>query len=216
VPSLIVGEAPRRSTLSLDVMYRRVFLMSLLTSCAGCVPIKSTYYEAIDKSRVAAATDGNLLACPSLKGYGLGTAGASMWVNAYSDSGRARIELLAYISNPHQLTFETFELQLISLSEPTNRSSVPLVFYRYCKGLESARDCPRENPEDRTLSEPVGSNPFPAQFQFIGIAFVPPQLVDGFQVTLPDIFDRAARVDARPLRFQRHSGALLTGLGGCE
>jgi hypothetical protein len=110
----------------------------------------------------------------------VGAHDASMWVNAYFDSGRARIELLTYISNSHELTFEAFQLQLISLSDPTIRLLVPLAFYRYCKGGEGVRDCPREEAADRTLSEPVGSHAFPAEFQFIGIAYAPPELVDGF------------------------------------
>jgi hypothetical protein len=197
-------------------MFRRKFLLPLLMGCVGCVPIKSSYYEAVDKSRVAAATDGNLLPCPPLNGYGVGAHDASMWVNAHFDSGRGRIELLAYISNPHQLTFEAFQLQLISLSDPTIRSLVPLAFYRYCKGGKSVSDCPREEPMDRTLSEPAGSHPFPKVFQFIGIAYVPPELAEGFQISLPDIFDRDVKIETKPLRFQRHTGVLLTGLGGCE
>jgi hypothetical protein len=197
-------------------MYRRLFLMSLLTSCVGCVPIKSTYYVAIDKSRMAAATDENVLPCPPITGYQLGVHGAYLSVNTHDDSGKAHIEVLVYIAQPHQLTFETFELQLSSLSDPTTRSSVPLAFYRFCSWIEPARHCPLENPTDRTLRDPVGVGSSLSEPKLIGIANVPPELVDGFQVTFPAIVDGATTVDTKPLRFRRHTGVLLTGLGGCK
>lgn len=201
---------------TLEVMYRRIILSSLLMGCASCVPVKSTRYEALDRPQVAAATNENLLPCPPVNGYAQGTHGAAMLVNAYYDKGRARIEILAYVSNPHHLTFKTFELQLVSLSDPTMRSLVPLAFYRYCKGSESDRYCPRQNPTDHTLSEPVGSDPLHARADFIGIANVPPELVEGFQIAFPEIADSAVTVETKPLRFQRRNGVLLRGLGGCE
>ena len=211
-----MAQCAGRSIDSLDVMYRHIFLLSVLIGCASCVPVKSARYEAVDRPRVASATNGNLLACPPINGYWQGSLDAALNVNAYVDSRQARVEVLAYVYNSHRLTFKTFELQLVSLSTPTIRSLIPVAFYRNCKGSKSDRSCPRENPEDHTLSEPAGSDSLHAQAQFIGFADVPPELADGFQVTLPEIFDRTVRVDTKPLKFQRRNDVLLRGLGGCE
>jgi len=196
-------------------MYRDLLISVLLISGASCVPVKTTYYEAVDRPRVASATNGNVIACPPIGGYGLGTIGAArLLVDAGYAEGRARVDLVVFVWALHQLTFKASEIQLTSLSDPTIRSFAPFTFYVDCKHAEPERYCPRVPPEVHTLGGPPNSSQITASF--IGIADVPSEFVSGFIVTLPDIFEGTSRIDTKPLKFQRRTGVLLRGLGGCE
>ncbi len=201
-----------RSTSPLAVMTRLALVFVFLAVDAGCVPVKTTYYEAVDRQRVAAGTEGNLFPCPPIGGYGFEQIWGEMVVRAVYDQDRVRVELNVVVSRPHQVTFETREVQLTSLENPQLTSSIPLSFYVDCQRGDPEHDCPRLPAEARTLT---GGDKSRAISRFIGVVSVPPQFVNGFLVTLPPVFDGASRIDIKPLKYQLRRGVVLGGLGGC-
>jgi hypothetical protein len=201
------------SSSPLEVMARHALVFAFLVVGAGCVPVKTTYYEAVDRQRLAAGTEGNLFPCPPIGGYGFQQVWGGMSVMAVYGQDRVRVELHVVVSHSHQLTFETREVQLTSLEDPQVTSSIPLSFYVECPRGDPERDCPRLPAEVRTLT---GGDKSQAISRFIGVVSVPPQFVSGFLVTLPPVFDGTNRIDIKPLKYQLRSGVVLGGLGGCQ
>jgi hypothetical protein len=197
-------------------MQRSLIIAILLLSSSGCVPIKTTYYESIDRPRVAAATQGNLLPCPAIDGYGVGFRNTTTRLHVSADpvGARARIDIFVPVMPLHQITFQTLNIQLTSLSDPAAASSAPLTFYIYCNYGEHERNCPRIPSEVHTLEAPATASSFPAKY--VGIVDVPPELASGFIVILPDIYDGSSKLEAVPLRFLRRNGVVLRGEGGCQ
>ena len=200
------------STSPLAVMARLALVFVFLVIGAGCVPVKTMYYEAVDRQRVPAATEGNLFPCPPIGGYGFEQVWGGMSVMAAYDRDRARVELNVVVSRPHQVTFETREAQLTSLVNAQVTSSVPLTFYVNCQRGDPEHDCPRL-PAEAPLT---GGDKSGAISRFIGVISVPPQFVDGFVLSLPPVFDGASRVDIKPLKYQLRRGVILAGLDGCR
>ena len=208
-----------RSTSSLAVMSRGLLALLLLTG-GGCVwPAKTTYYEAVDKPWSAVATEGNLAKCPPQM-YGLGDIGATRIALAAGDyGGSVRVSLHVYIWRQHQLTFPASGIRLTSLSDPRVQSSAPISFYVACPSATVAtveRTCPRVPAEPPTLLGPAGTSPRSSTTRFIGFADVPPELLDGFLVELPDVFDGPSKLDVKPLKFKRRTEVLLRGTFGCD
>ena len=194
-------------------MWRYPLALLLLVSSASCVPVKTTYYEAVDRPRVAAATNGNLFPCPPTGGYGVGST-MPISVNADYALGFARVYLNIYVLPAHQLLLQTQELRLTSLENSQVTTSIPLTFYADCaESIDPARHCVALSSEVRSLAG--GGGPFPRRF--FGIGRVPSELVNGFLVTPPEVFDGATRISSsKPLRFERRMGVLSRGLGGCQ
>src|SRR6267143_5049709 len=113
-------------------MARLALVFVLLVVDAGCVPVRTTYYEAVDRQRVAAGTEGNLFPCPPIGGYGFQEIWGGMSVMAVYGQDRIRVELHIVVSHSHQVTFETREVKLTSLEDPQVTSSIPLSFYMEC------------------------------------------------------------------------------------
>jgi hypothetical protein len=203
------------STSPLAVMSRYLLALLVLITGTSCVPVKTTYYEAVDKPRVAAGTNGNLFPCPPLEGYGVGQIGAvRIVVYPGYDQGRARIKLLMSVWPAHTLTFETAEVQLTSLDSLRVTTSVPLTFYMECPEPQADRYCLPMAPQVRTLKASDKPSPFPTSFTAVG--YVPPAFEQGFLVTLPSVFDGNSRIESRALKFELRTGVLSRGLGGCQ
>ena len=209
-----VAGAARRSTQALAVMLRSLLALPVLVACASCVPVKTTFYEAVDRPRVAAGTEGNLFSCPPIGGYGLGSVGAvRILVDGVYDHGLARVELRVYIWRSHQVAFEAQELHVISLEHPEVTTSLPLAFYENCRPEEVERFCRRLAADVRTLT---GSDSPRRTSDFIAVANVPSEFVNGFLLTLPAIVDGTSRIGDKTLRFELRTMTLTRGLGGCE
>ncbi len=195
---------------------RSLVISVLLLLSSGCIPIKTTYYESIDRPRVAAATQGNLLSCPPLYGYGVEFHDTTTEIGVDADpvGDRARIDIVVPIRAPHKVTFQTLAVQLTSLSDPGATSSAPITFYVHCNGGEEERKCPRVPAGVQTLSGPATFSEPPAKY--VGIVDVPAGMASGFVVILPDIYDGASKPEAVPLRFRRRNGFLSRGEGGCQ
>ena len=206
------AKTARRSVSPLAVMVRPTSALCFLVLAAGCVPVKTTYYEAVDRQRVAAGTEGNLFPCPPIGGYGIYQVWGDINVVARYDQDRVRVELNINVVRPHQVTFEAREVQLTSLEDPQLTSSIPISLYVDCPRGDTERDCPRLSADARTLT---GGDQSRAISTFKGFVHVPPQFVNGFVVTLPPVFDGASRIDIKPLKYQLRRGVVLAGPGGC-
>jgi len=204
------------STSPLAVMSRNLLALLMLT-IGGCVwPAKTTYYEAVDKPWSAVATQGNLAKCPPQM-YGLGDIGATRIVLAADDyGGSARVSLHVFVWRQHQLTFPTSGIRLTSLSDTRVQWSAPIRFYVACPSAKVERTCPRVPAEAPTLLGPAGTSSRSSTTAFVGFADVPPELLDGFLVELPDVFDGLSKLDVKPLRFKRRTEVLLRGTFGCD
>jgi len=182
----------------------------LLAAGAGCVPVKTTYYEAVDRPWAAAFTEGSAAKCPPT--YYAPKVGASQFVvRAMHRGGKAQIAVGVRVAWMEKLAFKSWNVRLTSVSDPTIQLFVPLRFSGECGRLT---DCPV--PADtNTLA---GSESGPPKFDryFNGLADVPPELVAGFLVELPEVSDGTEQLDARPMKFELRSRVLVKGLHGCE
>lgn len=196
-------------------MRRRFIISCLFLSISGCLPIKQTYYEAIDTPKVAAGSQGNAFPCPPIYGYRVPfhDTTTELIVEADPAGDHARLAIFVTVGYPHQVTFQALSVQLTSLVDPVATSSAPITFYIDCDRGEQERKCPRTPAASHTLEGPAMDAP--SRAKYVGMVDVPPGLASGFMVALPYIHDGASKPEAVPIRFLRRNGVLLSGEGGC-
>ncbi len=190
-------------------MLRRLLASFLLVALASCATNKRSHYEAVDRAHVAPVANLKVVECDPTGNYELGALGAA-WivVNARYPEGRTRVLISVVVWPAHQVRFQTLDIRLTSLADSTVSSVVPVVFYMDCGygGDDPERYCDRVPAARQTLDGPLSSSLGTAAFG--GVAHVPPEFVDGFLVTLPDVFDGTSRIDTKPLKFERRPGPL--------
>jgi hypothetical protein len=103
---------------------------------------------------------------------------------------------------------------LCGRSDARIQSSVPIGFYVACPSAKVEQTCPRVPAKAPTLPGPAGTSPRSTTTDFVGFAHVPPGLLDGFLVELPDVFDDPSKLDVKPPKFERRTEVLLRGTFG--
>jgi hypothetical protein len=192
-------------------MARCLLALSVLSVPACMWPAKTTYYEAVDKSPMATATEGNLARCPSY-----------YYDDKYLESGRisvvpsyqantGHIYVLVSVRHGYPHTFQALSIQLTSLTDPIVQASLSLTFFVNC--LErSIQSCPKV-PSEPTLNGPESVTTNLVE-NFVGFAAVPPELVSGFILELQDT-GHGPSVDLGPQKFALRTSVIWKGTFGC-
>lgn len=188
-------------------MSRRLLASFLLVAVASCASSTWYHYEAVDRPRVVPVVNRKVIECNPNENYELGTLDATwMVVSARYEEGRARVLVSLVVWPVHHVRFQTLDVRLTSLADATVSALVPVTLYIDCGYDDPERHCDRVPVAMQTLDGPVSSSQDVAAFD--GVAHIPPEFLDGFLVTLPDVFDGTSRVAAKPLRFERRPGVL--------
>ena len=193
-------------------MSRRLLAPLFLVTAASCVPVKTTYYEAMDRPWEA---DGTLTGCPPTHvGIKLGASGSGasyLVVSATHRAGGAQIAVHVGVGRMHQLTFKSWNVRLTSVLDPTIQSFAHLSFSGQCGRFTY---CPVPQEPKALVGPERASEPF--ERDFMGLADVPSEFVAGFVVELPEILDGSEKLDAKPMKFELRTRVLVKGVHGCE
>jgi hypothetical protein len=172
---------------------------------AGCVyPASTTYYEAVEKPWVAAATEGNLAPCPPTQYERISQGANSILVDPSYHSRTGQVAVFVQVRHGDPVALQTWTIRLTSLVDPLVQSSIPLRFHTVCGKLDMNR-CP-------IVSTNVSSK---SADYFVGIADVPPELASGFLVEVQDIVDSRSTLGTKAQKFELRGKVLLRGTYGC-
>jgi hypothetical protein len=195
---------------------------------AGCVvPVKETYYEAVDKPWSKGTYNGSLTNCPP-RGYGVdsersvdsGPGYTHIFVTAgYGHGTRGgQVGVDIWVAGNHQLKFPSWDLRLRSLADPQTEVAIPLSFKVDCTPPRggSVTYCAIPAEPKILFGGGFGSTGHPRSNTFQAAVDVPPEFENGFFVVLPEMFDDGtSRIDSKPLRFELRRNVIWTGPMGC-
>ena len=192
-------------------------LVILIALClAGCViPVKTTDYDAVEAPWSKGGYNGSLTDCPP-RGYGVGEYPTHMMVGAgYGHPGNV-VSISVWVSGDHQLKFLSWDLRLRSLADSQIEVTLPLVFGIDCTHPGgNVTYCAIPQDPKILLGGGVYPNGRPRTNAFEANVSIPPELVDGFYVLLPEMLDGSSPIDSKPLRFELRTRVTTTGPMGC-
>jgi hypothetical protein len=174
---------------------------------AGCLPIRSTYYEAVDLPWSSSRGDETLAKCPPMD-YGTKSLGTEQVV-IYPDpmdrgkirpTDRRKIRMNINVKRGQSSAFQLWTVKLISLSDAGQTTTLHPRFYKQCLNVD-ADSCP---PITSTLADE----------DFIGVIDIPTEFVNGFALELHEPEGKHT-FDWSPQKFSLKTTVVARGTFGC-
>jgi len=179
-----------------------VLLAFLLLPLAGCVPINTTYFEAVDLPWSVPRGEETVAKCPATD-YGERTlSNERVWVVPQYQKERSKIRINVHVGSGLQSSFQSLTVKLTSLDDVGLTTVLRPRFYSQCLNAD-IDSCPR------VATELVHGG------QYIGVVDIPAQFEKGFVLELREP-DGQHTFDWSPQKFALRSKVIARGTFGCR
>ena len=178
----------------------RIIPALLLLPLTGCLPVRSTYYEAVDLPWSVPHAEETAAKCPQ-RDYGpkaLET--EEVWVRP-DLMDRSKIRMNISVKRGQSSAFQLWTVRLISLSDAGQTTSLHPRFYNQCSNVD-ADSCP---PISSALAD--GGN-------YIGVVDIPKEFVNRFALELHEPEGKHT-FDWSTQRFSVKTSVVARGTFGC-
>ncbi len=166
----------------------------------GCLPVRSTYYEAVDLPWSVPRGEETAAKCPPMD-YGTKSLETEqVWVRP-DLMDRSKIRMNISVKRGQSSAFQLWTVKLISLSDAGQTISLHPRFYNQCSNVD-ADSCP---PISTALAD--GGN-------YIGVVDIPAEFVKGFALELHESEGKHT-FDWSPQKFSLKTTAVARGTFGC-
>jgi len=172
----------------------------LLLLLAGCLPVRSTYYEAVDLPWSVPRGEETVAKCPPMD-YGTKTLDREQVLVRPDLMNRSKIRMNISLKRGQSSAFQSWTVKLISLSDAGQATSLRPRFYNQCLNVD-ADSCP---PISSALAD--GGN-------YIGVVDIPTEYVNGFALELHEPEGKHT-FDWSPQKFSLKTTLVARGTFGC-
>ena len=178
----------------------RVIPALVLLLLAGCLPVRSTYYEAVDLPWSVPHGEETAAKCPA-RDYGTKTLDTEqVWVRP-DLLDRSKIRMNIIVRRGQSSAFQLWTVKLTSLSDAGLTTSLHPRFYIQCSNVD-ADSCP---PISSALAD-AGN--------YIGVVDIPTEFVNGFALELHEPEGKHT-FDWSPQKFSLKTMVAARGTFGC-
>jgi len=192
---------PRIKVWFAGITRRVVRVIPALLLLAGCLPVRSTYYEAVDLPWSAPHGEETPAKCPP-RDYGTKTLDTEqVWVRP-DLVDRTKIRMNISVRRGQSSAFQSWTVKLILLSDPGQTTSLHPRFYKQCSNVD-ADSCP-----------PI-SSASPDGGIYIGVVDIPAEFVNGFALELHEPEGKHT-FDWSPQKFSLRTTVVARGTFGCN